>query len=83
MPCITSVCDSYDYLYPMGTATMNTHKKERKDELILLETVLQSRSLSQLSKGGRTSDHNIVIEGCGQINRLISQIQCMDYHYDS
>ena len=54
MPCISSARD---------TATMNTHRTLEKDKLILLETVLQSRSLSQLSNGDRTSDR-IVIEGC-------------------
>ena len=58
-------------LYPVGTATMDMHitlEKERKDKLILLETVLQSHSLSQLSNGDRTSGH-ILNEGCGQMTQ--------------
>ena len=68
MPCIPSASATcITILYPVGTATMDTHRtleKERKDKLILLETVLQSHSLSQLSNGDQTSDH-IMIEGCG------------------
>ena len=70
MPCILSARD-ITTLYPVGTATMDTRRtleKERKDKLILLETVLQSHSLSQLSNGDRTSDH-IVIQGCGQMTQ--------------
>ena len=64
-------------IYPEGTSTMDTHRtleKERKDKPILLETVLQSRSLSQLSNGDRTSDC-IVIEGCGQIDTTLNTTQ--------
>ena len=64
MPCIPSARD-VTILYPVDTATMDMHRtleKERKDKLILLETVLQSRSLSQLSNSNRTYDR-IVIEG--------------------
>ena len=34
---------------PMGIATMDTNRTLERDKLILLETVLQSRSLTQLS----------------------------------
>ena len=80
MPCIPSAHDII-ILYPMGTATMDTHRtleKERKEKLILLETVLQSHSLSQLSNGDRTSDY-IVIEGCGQTTQRSTNFT-MDYH---
>ena len=63
-------------LYPVGTATMDTHRtleKERKDKFILLETVLQSHSLSKLSNGDHTSDR-IVIEGCGHIDTSIDEL---------
>ena len=43
----------------VGTATMDMHRtleKERGDKLILLEMVLQSHSLNQLSNVDRTSD---------------------------
>ena len=59
---------------------MDTHRtleKERKEKLLLLETVLQSRSPSQLSNGDRTSD-SIVIEGCVWSND--KTIDTMDYH---
>ena len=62
MPCIPSARD-ISILYPVGTATMDTHRtleKERKDKLILLETVLQSRSLSQLSNDDQTSDRIVI-----------------------
>ena len=81
MPCIPSV-RNITILYPMGTATMDTHRtleKERKDKLILLKTVLQSRSLSRLSNSDRTSDH-IVIEGSGQTAQLSTNFT-MDYHH--
>ena len=73
MPCIPSAHD-ITILYPVGTATMDAHRtleKEGKDKPILIETVLQSCSLSQLSNGDRTSDR-IVIEGCGQIDTVIN-----------
>ena len=57
----------------VGTATMDTHRtleKEIRDELIVLETVLQSNSLNQLSNVDRTSDR-IVTEGCDQIDTTI------------
>ena len=57
MPCIPSVRD-ITILYPVGTATMDTRRtleNERRDKLILLETVLQSRSLRQLSNVNGTS----------------------------
>ena len=66
----------------MGTATMDTHRtleKERKEKLILLETVLQSRSLSQLLNSDRTSDR-IVIEGCGQMTQQSTNFT-MDCHH--
>ena len=80
MPCIPSACD-ITILYPMGIATMDMHRtleKERKEKLILLETVLQSCSLSQLSNGDQTSDC-IVIEGCGQTTQQSTNFT-MDYH---
>ena len=76
MPCIPSARD-ITILYPEGTATMDTHRtleKERKDKLILLETVLKSPSLSQLSNGDQTSDC-IVIEGCSQIDTTLNTSQ--------
>ena len=72
MPCIPSACD-ITILYPVGTATMDalrTLEKERRDKLILLETVLQSHSLSQLSNVNQTLD-GIVTEGYGQIDTKI------------
>ena len=77
-----SACD-ITILYPMGIATMDTHRtlereRKRKHKLVLLETVLQSRSLSQLSNGDRTSDC-IVIKGCGQITQRSTNF-IMDYH---
>ena len=72
MPC-TPIARDLTILYPVGTATTNTHRtlpKKEKDKLILLETVLQSCSLGQLLNGDRTSDR-IVIEGCGQIKTTI------------
>ena len=60
-------------LYPMCTATMDTHRtleKEGRDMAILLETVVQSHSRSQLSNVSRTLD-GMVTEGCGQIDTKI------------
>ena len=65
MPCIPSARDVTILYIPWTLTTMDMHRtleNERKDKLILLETVLQSRSLSQLSNGNRTYDR-IVIEG--------------------
>ena len=68
MPCIPSARD-ITILYPVGITAIDTHRKlekERRDKLIVLETVLQSCSLSQLSNVACISD-GIVTEGCGQI----------------
>ena len=57
----------------MGTVHMDTHRtleKERRDKLILLETVLQSHSLNQLLNVDRAPDR-IVTEGCGQMDTMI------------
>ena len=80
MPCVPSAHD-ITIFYPVGTATMDTHRtpeKERKDNLNLLETVLQSHSLSQLSNGDQTPD-SIVIEGCGQTTQRSTNFTT-DYH---
>ena len=80
MPCILSA-HGISSLHPVGTATMDMHgtlEKEREDKLILLETVLQSHFLSQLSNSNRTSDR-IVIEGCGQTTQPSTNFT-MDYH---
>ena len=79
MPCIPSARD-ITILCPVDTATMDMHRtleKERKDKLILLETVLQSCSLSQLSNGDRTSER-IMIDGCGQTTQQATNFT-MDY----
>ena len=47
----------------IGTATMDTLEREKRDKLILLEIVLRSHSLDQLLNVDR-----IVTEGCGQID---------------
>ena len=81
MPYIPSARD-ITILYPVGTATIDTHRtleKEKRDKLILLETVLQSRSVRQLSNVDRTSD-GIMTEGCGEINTTIDYRWC-DKHY--
>ena len=55
-------------------STMDMHRtleKERRDKLILLETVLQSHSLNQLSNIDQTLDR-IMTEGCGQISTTIN-----------
>ena len=70
--CIPSARD-ITILYPVGTAIMGmrrTLEKERRNKLILLGTVLQSHSPSQLSNVERTLDH-IVTEACGQIDTTI------------
>ena len=61
MPCILSVRD-ITILYPVGTATMDMHSTLEREKLILLETVVQIRCLTQLLNGDQTSDR-IVIEG--------------------
>ena len=69
MPCIPSVPD-ITILYPVGTATMDTHRtleKEKRDKVMLLEMALQSCSLSQLSNVNRTSDGIMI----GQIDAKI------------
>ena len=82
MPCIPSACD-ITITYPVGTATMDTHRtleKERRDKLILLETVLQSRSQKQLSNVNGIFDR-LMTEGCGQIDRLrysASTVSCRE-----
>ena len=81
MPYIPSAHD-ITILYPMGIATIDTHRtleKERRDKLILLEMVLQSRSVSQLSNVDRTSD-GIMTEGCGKIDTNLDYRWC-DKHY--
>ena len=80
MPYIPSGRD-ITILYPVGITAIDTHRtleKERRDKLILLETVLQSRSLSQLSNVDRISD-GIVTEGCGQIDTTIDYRWCDDH----
>ena len=60
----------------VGTATMDTFRtleNERRDMLILIETVLQSHSLNQLSNVNLTLDQ-IVTEGCGQIDTTIDSL---------
>ena len=67
---------------PVGIATIDTHRtleKERRDKLILLETILQSRSVSQFSNVDRNSD-GIVTEGCGEIDTTLNYRWC-DKHY--
>ena len=71
-------------IYPVATATIDTHRileKERRDKLILLEMVLvlQSRSVSHLSNVNRTSD-GITTEGCGEDDTTINYHWC-DKHY--
>ena len=64
MPYILSTHD-ITVFYPVGIATIDKHRKiekERRDKLILLKTVLQSCSVSQLSNVDRTLD-GIVTEG--------------------
>ena len=62
MPCILSACD----------VTI----LERRDKLILLETVLQSHTLCQLSSINRTLD-GILTEGCGQIDTKIDYLHAV------
>ena len=81
MPYIPSACD-ITILYPVVIATTDTHRtleNERKDKLILLETVLQSSSVSQPSNVDHTSD-GIATEGCGEIDTTIDYHWC-DKHY--
>ena len=63
----------------VGTATMDTLRsleRERRDKLILLEMVLQSHSLHQLSNVDQ-----IVTEGCGQIDTNDQSTSfVMNYH---
>ena len=78
MPYILSAYD-ITILYLMGTATMDTYRilvKERRDKLILLETVLQILSPSRLLNINQTSD-SIMTEGCGQINMEIDNFHAV------
>ena len=69
-------------LYPVGMATMETHRtlEKERDKLILLKIVLHSRSLRQLLNIDQISDC-LVTEWCGQIDRLHNFT--MNYHHVS
>ena len=76
MPCIPSARDITIILYPVGIATMDTHRileNKEKQACLLLETDTQSRSLSglQLERQSRRTSDGLVTEGCGQIDTTI------------
>ena len=75
MPCIPRDRD-ITILYPVGIATIDTHRalENSEDKLTLLETATQSRAPRQVLECRSNSDR-LVTKGCGQLGD-----DCTNYH---